>query len=769
MVRIITVSLVVGLFLHRPVLAQETPSASPTNPPGRATVSSAPLPPSAAPAQPAGSDQPKEALPLARPTGVEPWSSSSAWDWNLLPLKGFAALPGYGRIDPFNLGIVWPFEDPDFLPGHGERRNWLAVRAGVWGVTRQGSPTKVGEWQSLRSSEFWDIDGLFTDGGRTFNFFASGLDNETNQGLFQFYGPGWRASADFQRFLHRLDHDPIANISSERLPVPSGFSGIYKTDLNAGEDYAIRVEQLKGQVVTDLSDHVKFRVQFFGMRKFGERQSDAMAHCFQARGVPGQNCHILSQRQQIDWRTAEVTPRLEARFGPVTIEYARLMRQFSQDDQRVFRDYTGLPPQLIVGTYPYAYVPDITTQMDQLRLNIDLAEKTVFYGFGYVGRLENHYRDIHRNIYGYDLRLTDTTLEGLQLTAYTKGYYQNGTTPETLLPDETQFLTPQQARANIREQIGFERTTAGVKSRYRPNFSDSLFCRLAFISGYEYDILSRPNAIYEQSDEAFSFAQPSTISHTIHAGVQQPWTPTLDSFARYKVQFISDPLFGFRETSGVINTGLPKQRHIVELGGGWYPVHNFGISAGQEFDLAWMHADISEVPGNVPDFNEQSYSSNISLWYAPTKKLALIASAAFMSNWIDQNITLGDDYIEPGNPPGALLRPITRPWFYGGQNSVLTFRADYRWTTALRTYAGYEFSRGKNAFDNRNFAELWPDLPNYSQVLVETHRVLAGVDWQPRECWTVYMRYIYFDYADKTAAINSGTAHMLLAGCSHVW
>jgi hypothetical protein len=781
----LTAVVVAALLLAWPVHAEQIRGPHGV---GTATAAKQPEETANAPGQPAAAEQLPPPSPTSEvPPGVSPGALPGPvlvdgdyyyedWyhhdDGDLFPLAGFVPLPDLGVLDPYNLGVTWPLgklvEEPQLDNYH--EPNWLVGRFGWWTTSRSGSSTEVGEWQGLGASPFWDLDGLYTDSVRTYNFTATGLDNETSQGNLEFYGPLFRGKIEVLRFLHRLDHDDIDNIADRPLPVPPGFSGIFKTDLNAGEDYALRVEQLKSHITTDLTDHVKLRVDVFAQRKFGERQANAVAHCFQQQGISGRNCHILTQRQHIDWRTVEVTPRVEGHWGPVVVEYSRLMRQFSQDDQPLFREYTGFRPQIIDGTFPYAIVPDITTQIDQLRVNVKLAQKTRFYGYGYVGRMDDYFRNTNRHLSGYDLRLTDYTLSGLRLTAYTRGYHQTGNLPDTLLPSETQsFDTIADARERLRDPIGFHRTTAGFRGRYLPHLSEPLLSHLALIGGYEYDILNRDNAEFTQSDEAFSFAQPSTITNTIHVGVQQPWTACIDSYTRYRVEFIDNPLHGFRETSGVINTGLPQQRHIVEVGGGWYPAPNFGISGRQEFDLAWHNAtNISVVPGNIIDFDEDSYSTTGTVWYAPTEKLALTTSVAFMSNWIDQNITLGDDYIQPDAPEVGLLSPVTRPWFYGGRSTVITTRADYKVSHQVRVYAGYEYVYGRDAIDNRGFVDLWPDLGSYSQVITRTSRILAGVDWNPYELLGVYLRYVYFDYDAVTSPDDSGSVHMLLAGLSLV-
>ena len=37
----------------------------------------------------------------------------------------------------------------------------FALRVGAWGISPTGSPAKVGEYQDLSSSPFWDVDGLY--------------------------------------------------------------------------------------------------------------------------------------------------------------------------------------------------------------------------------------------------------------------------------------------------------------------------------------------------------------------------------------------------------------------------------------------------------------------------------------------------------------------------------------------------------------------------------------------------------------------------------
>ncbi|MFV2066322.1 MAG: hypothetical protein ACC645_05030, partial [Pirellulales bacterium] len=78
----------------------------------------------------------------------------------------------------------------------------------------------------------------------------------------------------------------------------------------------------------------------------------------------------------------------------------------------------------------------------------------------------------------------------------------------------------------------------------------------------------------------------------------------------------------------------------------------------------------------------------------------------------------------------------------------------------------FQFVRARNSFAQ---TPLWPDLSQYSNVVVETTRWSAGLDYLLRRGMSCYVRYQYFDYSDETESFNSGTANMLLGGIDAVF
>jgi hypothetical protein len=204
-------------------------------------------------------------------------------------------------------------------------------RFGYWATEWRGSRTKIGEFQELSSSPFWDVDGLWSSGERTLDF--TGTDNEGTQGRLYYFGPRLTVKADYDRYLRRLDsrglvvedpHSPGDFIFEDFdpyiplvPPAPSAQQVLNSDVLNPGQDYAIRVQEFSARFHGPIGENLKWRVNVWGIDKQGVRQATRVGHCFnQSTLSPGQptgnRCHVLAQDQRIDWTTVEVEPVLEA-------------------------------------------------------------------------------------------------------------------------------------------------------------------------------------------------------------------------------------------------------------------------------------------------------------------------------------------------------------------------------------------------------------------------------------------------------------------------
>jgi hypothetical protein len=474
------------------------------------------------------------------------------------------------------------------------------------------------------------------------------------------------------------------------------------------------------------------------MRKHGERQATAMAHCFAAPNatdtngnpVTGRACHVLSQRQRIDWTTTEIEPVFEGRFGPVTAEYSHTVRMLNTNDQLVTRPYDNFG---IVGNQPYGLVPENTTQIDRLKLGVTLPERRDAYARLYSGNTENDFRDTNRRFRGLDLRFSDRSLDDVTFVGYVKKYIQTGQFP--------QFLVPFENTATIRLPINYDRTLAGLDATWRP-FSEawSWNSDLRLSCGYEYRELKRENATY--TEQAVTVNESATQTNNFYLRAARRWSRLFDSSVGYRISFINDPLFAI-STNATTNTSLPTQTHRLDFKNTWAPSPTFLLTGQFGVINGWNSSDVA-------NFQENNYDLVFTTWYAPTPRWSVSAGMAFYSNWIDQDITLG-----------TRSNPLTLPWEYGGRSDLINFGTTYAWTRRMTLSATVDFVNARNAFDPLS---PWPDLPSYSDVQVETTRFTGGIDYAVGQNASCYLRYQAFDYADQAAFFDSGRAEMLLLG-----
>lgn len=654
-----------------------------------------------------------------------------------------------------------------------------ALRFGYWSIGNEGSQQKTGEYQDLSSSPFWDVDTIISDGCRTWDIVLSGLDEEANDARIHYYGPEMKAKVDFQRYFRRLDHDPVVgyDLAPNEVPPATPDANVIADDLNIGEDYAIRVQELDTKFQGHITDNLKWKLSVWDLRKFGERQENSTAHCFNvvapaAAGATGNTCHVLSQKQHIDWSTVEVTPGIEAHFDRVTVEYTHTLRSFGADDQVVDRQYTRFNFNLPAASgqlgpaYDYALTPDNMTNIDRLKIGADVTDDNRFYANLYVGENKNEFRDLRRQFNGYDLRLINTAMDDTTLTGYTSRYAETTNAVPFYLNSPPYSPSNGYDEASVAHDIDYTRTRAGIKSSWQP-YGDrgsrctnyGLFEGTTIASGYEYYLLERDYATYETA--LGPFTQLDTKTNQIEFGPSTKWSRSFETYTRYKVRFIEDPLIGVREHNGAFNTNQPEQVHITDVGCNWSPASNFMTNAQVSILNSWNDSQYA-------DFTENNYPMTFTAWYAPTTRWSFTGGYAYSSNWIDQDITLG--FTTPDVPPPPVVTETTR-WSYWGENHLVSFSAHYDWSECVQLMGGYEYDRGTNTFvvPPSPAGADWSQLPSFADVVVETQRLTAGIDYQPARNMNLYFRYVYFDWSDLSAGLYSGTSHMFLTGATRTW
>jgi len=736
---------------------------------------------------------------------VLPW-----WSW---AADNQAAQPGKQAAGETSFGDLLQRTNGDpVLLTEAERYSEWNLRFGWWAFWNNGSPQKVGEYQALTPSPFWDADGFTSDGTRTIGVTATGTDNETTYGKVYFFQNNLTATLDYERFLHRLEHDPLTNMPDLFQPFPPFPDGrslpnspggsdplVMKQDINVGQDYAIRVQEFKSTIKWVATENFRARVDVWGMKKEGTRQNNSTAMCYNRNvlGPPllppdhlgpggadlgtftGGRCHVLSQAQRIDWATSEVKPVFELNLGDsFVVEYSRPMRGFTADDQRAtrFYDVTGSltynqftsnnpplnPPN--ADPYPTGVVPNNYTEMDQVKIRGKLTEDTTAYAYLMAGHTTNQEIDMNRWFNNADIRLTNTSIDNVTFTGYGKIFNEAESMPS--LAAVTALETYNNTRTanfqpDLDHPIDYHKSTGGLKGVWRVRGNAFDLGGLALIGGYEYNDLERAYAIFTDDDDTVTLDNSRTITHGFQVGPDYRWSSTIDTYLRYKYQNARQPLIGFKALNGLSNTLLPQHDHIVEFGFNWVPVEWFILNACLGVETSDTHGSFTTGDARPPiHFNEQNYPMTFSAWYAATDRLSLSAGYAVYSNFVAQDISVGDDV--PGATP---VSPITGRWTYGGRAEVVTLGSRYAATDRVSLTGQLEWVRGRNLAVASTTPDMF-DLGTFSEVLNETTRLTVGADWVLRPRVITYVRYELYNFNDVFPGYQTGLAQGVLGGFS---
>ncbi|MEI8373720.1 MAG: hypothetical protein WCJ35_12905 [Planctomycetota bacterium] len=655
----------------------------------------------------------------------------------------------------------------------------IAGRFGYWGSHTAGNVVKVGEYQDLTPSPFVDIDGLHGTVEDTLNYTLTETGNESTNANVNLYKSGVTANVLYERYPHQLDHDPLSQFTDFDANPKPGFNPtiVIKQDLNVGKDYAIRVQEVKANFKGRLTENLKVRLDVFGMDKEGERQARGSTLCFQDQGNPqhfkGSHCHVLSQSQSIDWQTLEVKPAVEWKLGSVIVEYSRPMRSFSQNDQIVNRQYTGVA----LGSFespvslPYAIVPSSFTQIDQLKVGAEVTDTNKLYAFLFNGNTHKESgamppdtpdRESSRSFRGADVRWTNTLIENLTVTSYGRIIEEDNQPVAFPIPGEENTDNPDQLDILGVHPINYKRSEMGSKFQWRPFGRGFGLGGLAIDGGYEYAVLHRSYASFPLEGTIINRTSPTiteenTISHAVSFGPSVRWSPQLDTYVRYKWFNFRTPLFGVDEALLTTNSSLPEHENLVEIGGTWMPSDRVLLNG-------WIEVDIRQSSGRAI-FDEQSYPMGVNGWYRPTNKLTISGGFAYYSNWINQNINFGTPN-DSGDPD---LGTVLSQWNYGSRAEVFNLGCSYACTKRLKLVSSTEYVKGIQSASLASGPAFLSDVLSYSKQDVRTTRVTVGADYQLKPRIGTYFRYLLFDYNDSTNSYKSGTSNMFLGGLSAIF
>jgi hypothetical protein len=171
-----------------------------------------------------------------------------------------------------------------------------------------------------------------------------------------------RTQTQVNRFLHRLDHDPLTNVD----PDPEAQHEFPYVDSSPDDVYSLTRTEIinKTDLVIPSFPNLKIKSQVRYIHKNGMQQARTMDMCTV--------CHVEAKTQGIDQKTMDFIIGAEFKAKSLTVSYSHLGRKFENDANPVTHVYTnpyGSFP--FSGEQEFAVIPDSEKRADTFKAKID--------------------------------------------------------------------------------------------------------------------------------------------------------------------------------------------------------------------------------------------------------------------------------------------------------------------------------------------------------------------------------------------------------------
>jgi hypothetical protein len=238
-------------------------------------------------------------------------------------------------------------------------------RVSEYEANKGGARPAVGinYWYS-RDSWFFDFFGENRGDSRAQSYY---LNADLNRRL--------RIRSSYERFLHRLDNDPLTN-----LDVAKGTVVVRHDDLAPNRAFVPGRNELNTEISGYINSWLSWRASHKFLQIHGEMQTRSISKCA--------NCHITARSTRIDQRAQDISGGLSARLGrKASLHYDFTSRQFREHGETPYNQYdVAQHPSTLSrmflnrvifdgttdGKMPYARVPGFRKETHDVKLNVDM-------------------------------------------------------------------------------------------------------------------------------------------------------------------------------------------------------------------------------------------------------------------------------------------------------------------------------------------------------------------------------------------------------------
>mgnify|MGYP001048179613 CR=1 FL=1 len=417
------------------------------------------------------------------------------------------------------------------------------VTAGALVGSNDGNQNRLNEYEVAKDgtlpqfgAQLWGNNGSFT-----YDLLANyGGDNRDQKygAYFAAFGGRLKASVSFDRFLHRLDHDPL-----DYMGAGVGNFVVRSTDHDPGTEYSTANGLLNTDVSIAATKHVEFFVSHKMVMRDGVHQGLTMSHCA--------NCHVESYGRKLDQTTNTLAAGARVNAGRFTADYTYENRSFEENAPTPTNTYDNAvhPVSLLdiflnrvqyddgSGPLTFDLFPKFTKQTSTVRAAYALPGDGAVSGNFTRSSSNNDYSDFGSTFTGGHARVTIP----LGKRAYLKGLFRKyEIETESVFVDVVEQTTPAGPGAGLTyaqlypAMLPLDYNTESAASRSPTEMALELAFRPGKRSsinlGYEYEEITRE-----------TFHVEKTTTSLFKAAAY--WRPdkTISLRARYEQAMISDP------------------------------------------------------------------------------------------------------------------------------------------------------------------------------------------------------------------------------------
>jgi hypothetical protein len=310
-----------------------------------------------------------------------------------------------------------PYVAPGYWAAEGSVDTNIEV--GVFDASSDDSPDMAAEYYDTESGVTGNAEiSAHQDWGSLY-FLGAYQSSHTQAGELTFDIKRMvRSHNSFEKFIHRLGHDPMSNLES----TSTNGKVVWHTDLDPGQDYEFDYSVFESRTELQIPSirALTLGAEFREQTRDGHAQAFTTSHC--------DNCHVYSQSHRLDETTSDTTLDAKVAWKGGYAKAAFSSRKLEHGTPSVLVQYDdALHPELQtpvfdnrlqfdsdVGPVPADLWPD--SDKDTTKLELVLSDVLGFAvsANGVMSKTENRYTNLQSDYTGYVLNAAKRWESGLR-------------------------------------------------------------------------------------------------------------------------------------------------------------------------------------------------------------------------------------------------------------------------------------------------------------------------------------------------------------------